>query len=139
MIKCTRKIHFDSAHRIPNHESKCKNLHGHRYVVEATFSCKELDDKGRVIDFGVIKDILGAWVDDNLDHNTILSVEDKVLGDLIESQTKQKVFYLNYHPTAENIARFLFEEVCPALFKDYDIKCVEIKVNETPNCHATIS
>lgn len=139
MINCTRKIHFDAAHRILNHESKCKYLHGHRYVVEATFTSKDLDDKGRVIDFGAIKEILGGWIDENFDHNTILSTKDKSLGDSIEGQTNQKVFYLNYHPTAENIARFLFEEVCPALFKGYEIKCVEIKVNETPNCHATIS
>lgn len=139
MITCTRKIHFDAAHRILDHESKCKYLHGHRYVVEATFTSYDLDDIGRVIDFGVIQSVLGKWIDENFDHNTILSKDDKKLGDLIESQTKQKVFYLDYHPTAENIARFLFDEICPKLFKKHSIRCSEIKVNETPNCHATIS
>lgn len=139
MISCTRKIQFDAAHRILNHESKCKNLHGHRYEVEATFTSLELDNIGRVIDFGVIKEILGGWIDENFDHNTILSVADKNLGDSIENATSQKVFYLKYHPTAENIARFLFEEVCPVLFKGQEIRCIEIKVNETPNCYAKIS
>ena len=139
MITCTRKIHFDAAHRIRDHESKCKYLHGHRYVVEATFTSKALDDKGRVIDFGVIKEVLGAWVDENFDHNAILSKADQELGDLIESQTQQKIFYLDYHPTAENIGKFLFEDICPVLFKDYEIVCTQIKINETPNCHAQIS
>ncbi len=138
MIVCTRKIEFDAAHRIQNHESKCKMLHGHRYIVEASFTAQKLDDIGRIIDFGVIKEILGAWIDDNFDHNTILSKDDQALGAQIEVATGQKIFYLDYHPTAENIARFLFEEICPKLFKDKAICCTEIKVYETPNCYAKI-
>ena len=139
MISCTRKIQFDAAHRILDHESKCKYLHGHRYIVEATWVASNLDQIGRVVDFGVIKEVLGAWIDKNFDHNTILSVQDRELGDAIEKQTGQKVFYLNYHPTAENIAKYLFEEVCPTIFENKEVKCVEIKVHETPNCYAKIS
>ncbi len=139
MINCTRKIQFDAAHRIMRHESKCKYLHGHRYIVEATFTASSLDEIGRVVDFGVIKEVLGGWIDDNFDHNTILSTSDKDLGDLIEAQTGQKVYYLDYQPTAENIAKYLFEEICPQIFKGQDVKCIEIIVHETPNCYAKIS
>ena len=138
MIKCTRKIEFDAAHRILDHESKCKYMHGHRYVVEATFTADDLDNLGRIVDFGVIKELLGGWIDENFDHNTILSTADKKLGDFIEEQTGQKVYYFDYHPTAENIARYLFEEVCPKIFADREVRCVEIKVHETPNCYAKI-
>lgn len=138
MIICTRRIEFDAAHRIKKHESKCKMLHGHRYVVEASFSAPELDKLGRVIDFGVIKEVLGKWIDENFDHNTILSTADKKLGDDIEKITNQKIFYLDYQPTAENIARYLFEEVCPKLFADYEIKCTKLRIYETPNCYAEI-
>lgn len=138
MIICTRKIEFDAAHRIRDHESKCKMLHGHRYCLEASFTALELDDLGRVIDFGEIKEVLGRWIDENFDHNTILSTADKELGDKIAAITGQKIFYLNCHPTAENIAKFLHEEVCPKLFAGKNIKCVEIKLHETPNCYAKI-
>ncbi len=138
MIICTRKIEFDAAHRIRDHESVCKMLHGHRYVVEASFAAQGLDQLGRVIDFGEIKEILGSWINKNFDHNTILSKDDIDLGRMIASQTGQNIFYLNYHPTAENIARFLFEEVCPALFAGRSVKCVAIKIYETPNCYAEI-
>ncbi|PIR39578.1 MAG: 6-carboxy-5,6,7,8-tetrahydropterin synthase [Alphaproteobacteria bacterium CG11_big_fil_rev_8_21_14_0_20_39_49] len=136
MISCTRKLHFDSAHRIVNHESKCKYVHGHRYVVDATFAAKELDDLGRIVDFGVIKEKLGKWVDDNWDHNIILWEKDKSLGDVIEKQTNQKVFYLPTNPTAENIADYLLNTVCKELFFDSEVECVKIKVFETPNCYA---
>ena len=139
MITCTRRIEFDAAHRILNHESKCKMLHGHRYVLEATFSIKELDDLGRVIDFGVIKEILGSWIDANFDHNTILSKDDTDLGKKISEITGQEIFYLNENPTAENIAKFLFEEICPDLFAGKDVTCSSLKLYETPNCHVNVS
>jgi 6-pyruvoyltetrahydropterin/6-carboxytetrahydropterin synthase len=138
MITCTRRIEFDSAHRILNHESKCKMLHGHRYALEADFYCEELDRLGRIIDFGVIYEILGKWIDENLDHNTILSSEDKKLGEQISAVTGQKIYYLKENPTAENIAKHIFEEVCPKLFSDRKVKCVAIKLYETPNCHVDI-
>lgn len=138
MITCTRRIEFDSAHRILNHESKCKMLHGHRYALEATFVANDLDDLGRVIDFGEIKQILGLWIDDNFDHNTILSQYDKKLGEKIAAETGQNIFYLDENPTAENIAKFLFKTVCPKLFDGKNVKCVAIKLYETPNCYVEV-
>jgi 6-pyruvoyltetrahydropterin/6-carboxytetrahydropterin synthase len=134
MIICVRKIEFDSAHRLINHESKCRMLHGHRYVVEASFCAKKLDDVGRVIDFGVIREVLGSWIDEHFDHNTILSIADKKLGEEISKSTQQKIYYLPNNPTAENIAKHLLEEICPKIFSDFDVECVAIKLYETPNC-----
>ena len=139
MITCTRRIEFDAAHRIINHESKCKMLHGHRYCLEATFMAKELDDLGRVIDFGVIREVLGTWIDNNLDHNTILSVADKTLGENIAKETGQKIYYISENPTAENIAQYIFEEICPKLFAEKNVKCVGIKLYETPNCYTNVA
>ena len=138
MMICTRKLEFDSAHRVMEHESKCKMLHGHRYVVEASFGAKELDEIGRIIDFGLIREILGKWIDDNLDHNTILCEKDKDLGENITKITGQKIYYMAENPTAENISKHLFEDICPQLFANYPVKCVGIRVHETPNCSAQI-
>jgi 6-pyruvoyltetrahydropterin/6-carboxytetrahydropterin synthase len=121
-----------------DHESKCKMLHGHRYVVEASFSAKDLDAVGRIIDFGLIREILGKWIDDNFDHTTILCEKDKNLGDYISKITGQKIYYMTENSTAENIAKHLFEDICPQLFANYPVKCVGIRVNETPNCSAQI-
>lgn len=138
MITVTRRLEFDAAHRILKHESKCKNLHGHRYVLEASFFADALDNLGRVIDFGVVKEVLGAWIDANLDHNTILSIKDKNLGEQIEKETGQKIYYLNENPTAENIALHLLNEICPKIFANHDVKCVAIKLYETPNCFVDV-
>jgi 6-pyruvoyltetrahydropterin/6-carboxytetrahydropterin synthase len=139
MITCTRKIEFDAAHRIINHEGKCKMLHGHRYVVEITFENNELDKLGRIIDFGEVKNILGKWIDENFDHNLILCHEDKKLGEEVSKITGQKIYYLQENPTVENIAKHLFKDICPKLFADYNSKINKIKIFETPNCMTEIS
>lgn len=133
---CTRRLEFDAAHRVMGHEGKCKHLHGHRYAIEATFTAKQLDTLGRVVDFGIIKEKLGQWVDANWDHTTILYGKDKALGNAITTQTGQKIFYLPSNPTAENMADYLLHAVCPKLFAKYPVRCIGLRLYETPNCYA---
>lgn len=120
------------------HEGKCRHVHGHRYVVEATFAAKKLDALGRVVDFGVIREVLGGWIEEHWDHTAILFDEDKALGHAITSVTAQKIFYLPSNPTAENMAQYLLHSVCPELFGNLPIECIRIRLNETPNCYAEI-
>jgi len=137
MITCTRRIEFDAAHRVMEHESKCKHLHGHRYALEAAFAAPKLDTLGRVVDFGVIKSTLGAWIDEHWDHATILSEKDKPLGVAIAAKTGQKIFYLPKNPTAENMAEYLLA-LCKELFRGMDIECTSIRLYETPNCYVDV-
>lgn len=139
IITCTRHIAFDAAHRVLEHESQCKYLHGHRYNLEASFTAPKLDSLGRIIDFGVIKMRLGGWVDQYWDHNTILDIRDQELGASIEKLTGRAVFFLPNNPTAENLVHYLFESICPALFpQEEGIICQKLRLYETPNCYAEI-
>lgn len=150
IITCTKRLEFDAAHRIPKHINQCKMLHGHRYAVEATFTTinddnnggnHNLDKMGMVVDFGIIKERLGGWINDNWDHNVILSNEDKKLGDKISEYTGQNIFYIEKYPTAEIMAKYLFDTVCTKLFNISQdrIKCTKIKLYETPTSYAEIS
>ena len=67
-----------------------------------------------------------------------LNEKDKNLGENISKITGQKIYYMAENPTAENIAKHLLQDICPQLFVNYPIKCVGIKVYETPNCSAQI-
>ncbi|QED23403.1 6-pyruvoyl trahydropterin synthase family protein [Candidatus Deianiraea vastatrix] len=139
MINCTRILEFDAGHRLIRHEGKCRFLHGHRYKMEISFCVADkLDDIGRVIDFGVIKQILGTWIDENLDHTTILHEDDRKLGDFVENHTKQKIYYMKENPTAENIASHIFNDIVPILFHNKGIICTRIKLHETPNCSVCV-
>jgi len=148
----TRRLEFDAAHRVLHHESKCKHLHGHRYQVLITISAPGLDDLGRVIDFGVVKSIVGKWIDQNWDHNIILHKDDPLAKayeweefgedrprarwqNWIRSVFADKTpFIMESNPTAENLASELFRRINPQFPSHITIKC--IRIYETPNCYA---
>lgn len=98
-----------------------------------------LDTLGRVVDFSVIKEKLGGWIDANWDHATILYDRDKALGSDIEKHTGQKIFYLPNNPTAENMAAYLMQHIIPMLFQNDGISCTNLRLYETPNCFVDIS
>ncbi len=128
-------------HRVYGHENKCGHLHGHNYVAFFTAEAEELDDKGRVIDFAVLKQQLGKWIDNNWDHGMVLFNEDPVVALMKHIPDvpggKQKKYLMPYNPTAENIAKYLGEKICPMLFEKHPIKITRIVIHETENCFAT--
>ena len=82
-IRAERYHDICFGHRVVNHESKCRHLHGHNYrfyfVIEAI---EGLDDIGRVLDFSVIKETLCQWLETHWDHKFLLFVEDPYLPTL---------------------------------------------------------
>ncbi|MEE2751980.1 MAG: 6-carboxytetrahydropterin synthase [Myxococcota bacterium] len=139
MIWCTRRLEWDAAHRIPRHESRCKAWHGHRYAAEITCQAPELDELGRVIDFGVVKSLVGAWIDEHWDHTAILQRgdPDPAVAALVASNESsgRPVYWLDAPPTAENIVAEL-AEVSKSLLAESGVTVIRIRLWETPNCSA---
>ena len=138
MIRCARRFEFDAGHRVVGHLNKCQYIHGHRYVLEVIAESERLNELGMVVDFGLLKNIIKKWIDENFDHTLILKDSDKDLGDKISSWTGQKIYYLKQNPTAENIALHLKHDVMPQLFTDGLFKIVKLKLFETPNCYVEV-
>lgn len=134
-----RRLEWDAAHRVMRHESKCSTLHGHRYVAEMCIEAVELDSVGRVMDFGEIKAVLGKFIDDNLDHTTIVNIKDQFLVEYCQIEERQNgkraPYIMDDEPTAENIARHLFEKF-GSMVDNHEVKIQSVKVWETPNCWA---
>jgi 6-pyruvoyltetrahydropterin/6-carboxytetrahydropterin synthase len=139
MLSVTKRFEFDAAHRILQHESRCKYLHGHRWVAEVSCRAPQQDSLGRVIDFGVIKEVVGTWIDQHFDHNIILSSSDPLLQ-LTEYQ-QEKVFLgkrpyvMARNPTSENLA-ILIQERVDQLLQPKGVRCFHVRVWETPSCYA---
>lgn len=138
-VTATRRICFDAGHRVYGHEGKCRNLHGHSYKVFLTAEAPQLDALGRVIDFGVLKGLLGTWIDEKWDHGFLLCREDKEAQTLVGALEGQKLYILPYNPTAENIGKYLLEEVGPRVLEDSGVKLVKVDVWETENCLASVT
>ena len=139
-ISCTRRLEWDAMHRIPGHEGNCKAYHGHRYAVEITCCAPGLDNLGRIIDFSVIKQEVGGWIDTHFDHTAIFQKDDtdEAVAAIATANERmgKPVYYLDGPPTAENVALEL-AKVSTALLKPYGIEVVAIRVWETPNSSAT--
>ena len=131
MITITKRMEIDAGHRLQNHESKCRNVHGHRYAFELTVTAAALDAVGRVIDFGVVKRLIGAWLDENWDHGFIVQRDDPIRE---VSAGFGKVFTMTPAPTAENLAEYLGRIALTLL--PPEIKIVAVRCWETPTCHA---
>lgn len=141
-----RKMEFDAGHRVLRHESKCKHLHGHRYVCLLHVHCRrcDMDGLGRVVDFGFVKEIVGKWIDDNLDHNTLLHPEDPLLHSAthVNDLVGRAPFIMPAsmpNPTAENIAQVILWRARDLLYPINPIvKVIGIELYETPNCSVRI-
>lgn len=137
----TRKFTFDAGHRILGHESKCRNVHGHRYVAEITVTTPQLDNLGRVIDFSVLKYKVGEWINEHLDHNFLCHEDDPLLNVGKETDSKdlfgREPFVMPHgmNPTAENIA-LLLSNVASNLLATHLISVCRVRVWETENCYA---
>ena len=136
-VTCVKTLEFDTAHRVMNHESKCANLHGHGYELHVTARAQNLDELGRIIDFSVLKQKIGDWVDEKWDHTTLLFEKDKEAIELVEKvQANKKVFVCSFNPTAENMANYILTDVAPKLLIGTGVEVVKVRLYETPNCYA---
>lgn len=130
MPTAIRRLEFDYGHRLLNHESKCAHAHGHRGVVE--LECVGgLDKVGRVIDFGVVKEVVGGWVDVNWDHAFLVNEADSPMTSFLEVQ-QQRRYVTPCEPSAENLARLLLEKA-RELLTPRGVQVIRVRFWETPN------
>ncbi len=124
MTTCTVKTTFSAAKRLTEYDGPCSNLHGYQHTLEASFTSNSESDI--LIDFYELKEVLGNWIHEHLDHTVILNESDRKLGDFISSYTGQTIYYLPSDPTAERLAEHLKNTVCPQLFPNAD--CIKLRL-----------
>lgn len=135
LITAVRYHDFSCGHRVYEHESKCKHLHGHNYRVHFTIAAP-LDRIGRVLDFSVIKDRLCLWLEDNWDHRFLVWDKDP-LAMAVFDLDPHGVVLVPFNPTAENMAKYLLEEIAPVKLLGLEVTCVSVTVEETRKCAAS--
>jgi len=139
----TTRLEFDAGHRIPNHKSNCKNLHGHRYAIEVTVTGPIHDDSkssdfGMVIDFSDVKKIIKDLVVDRWDHAFIVYQDDKEIVNFLNTLPNHKTVIFPVVPTAENMAAEAYL-ILSSEFNHrfhHQLKIKQIRIYETPNSWA---
>jgi 6-pyruvoyltetrahydropterin/6-carboxytetrahydropterin synthase len=116
------QAHYDSAHFLRNYHGKCERMHGHRYVVELALAATELDEAGIAYDFVDIKKNLRG-IADRLDHENLNELPP----------------FTELEPSAENQARYIYEEMKRLLPQKMSDAVLYVKVWETPTQFALYS
>ena len=125
----SRQFSFCYGHRLLNHGGKCAHPHGHNGTVKIVLQSKRLDETGMVLDFGELKNTIGLWIEENLDHRMILDRRDPLVAVLREMN--EPMFLLDGNPTAENLAKLLFDKTTA-----FGFPIVSVTFGETENCAA---
>ncbi|BCX81276.1 6-pyruvoyltetrahydropterin/6-carboxytetrahydropterin synthase [Methylomarinovum caldicuralii] len=105
----TKEIRFCYGHRLMNHPGKCRHLHGHSVRAAVTVSAAALDAQGMVCDFADLKRAVAGYVQETLDHNLLLHEADPLVPLLRDAG--ERFLTLAEHPTAEVLARLIFEHL----------------------------
>ena len=113
MYELTVVSTFSSAHNLRGYEGACENLHGHNWKVEAVIASPGLDKLGMVMDFKKLKESVGRILD-SLDHRYLNEVPP----------------FDRENATAENLARFIYQELSKALGKG-DVSVLRVRVWES--------
>ena len=111
---------FPAGHSLRNYHGKCENVHGHNYRVRVTVAGPELDANGLLVDFAEVKRLVRA-VKDRLDHQFL---NDMAPFDVI-------------NPSAENIAKYFYDEIKDGLGTQNVAQVREVKLWETDITCAT--
>lgn len=130
MFRVTQEIDFCYGHRLIHYDGRCRHLHGHNGRAVIVLEGATLDERGMLIDFSEIKRALRDWIDQHLDHRMILHRDDPALTALKEMG--EPLFVIDSNPTAENIAKLIFDRAV-----QFDFPVVEVSLWETARACAT--
>ena len=145
MLTITRKIEFDAGHRIPNHKSVCRNMHGHRYVMHITLLGKVQEKKGSssegmIMDFSDVKRLAEMHLISHWDHAFLVYENDMQVREFLDTLPGHKTVVLDRIPTAENLAQIAFDTLKKVYEDYYDtaLTLQSIRLYETPNSWAEV-
>jgi 6-pyruvoyltetrahydropterin/6-carboxytetrahydropterin synthase len=130
MYRVTEIVDFCYGHRLLRYKGKCAHLHGHNGRVEIELASSTLNEQSMVADFSDIGRIVREWIDQNLDHRMVLHREDPLAALL--KKHDEPLFLMDVDPTAEAIARVIFEYAL-----SQGLKVSKVRLWETPGSVAS--
>jgi 6-pyruvoyltetrahydropterin/6-carboxytetrahydropterin synthase len=123
MYSISKEVHFCYGHRLLHHQGKCRHLHGHNGRAVIRLEQGILDGLGMVCDFTDLGRFVKGWLEREIDHNLLLHQDDPLLP-LLQG-VGERCYVMDRNPTAENIARLIFETVAQGGFPVVEVTLYE--------------
>jgi 6-pyruvoyltetrahydropterin/6-carboxytetrahydropterin synthase len=120
MFELTIEETFAAGHALRNYRGKCENVHGHNYRCQVSVEGAALDEIGLLVDFVELKRIVHTVLD-RMDHQW-----------LNEFPPFDKL-----NPSAENMARYIYEEIAAALQARQGVRLASVRLWETDTASVT--
>jgi len=146
-IKITKEFSWDMAHRLDGHNGLCNNVHGHTYKLLVTIARSngglilfDKSNEGMVTDFKILKKIVNNVIVEPFDHAFVYNKDDKdseAIAKVLQGQIKQKIFAFPFRTTAENMAKYIYDELNKHFaIGEHNLVCKKIILYETPTSYA---
>ncbi len=108
-IRLTKEFSFEAAHALEGYDGPCREIHGHSYRFFVTVKGQPVNDPrdpkhGMVMDFGVLKRIVGEEIISLFDHALVLCATEHNAA--LRQTLKERfgnVHEVSYQPTCENM------------------------------------
>lgn len=138
-VRVTKEFHFEMAHALFGYNGPCKNIHGHSYRLSVCVMGSVLNDaaspkNGMVMDFTDLKKIVQTLVIDEFDHALLLNNNSPHKEIQLNKQLFEKVNFVNYQPTCENLVIEMAKRIKQAL--PIHLTLHHIKLHETASSFA---
>ena len=132
-----KRFRWEAAHRLADHPSLCRNLHGHSYTcwieLDGTPGPSEM-----LIDFQEVKRVLSPLID-AWDHCTYVNRNDEALHSALAT-LGVKHYLLDGRSTTEALAKYVARYLCTHGFdmlNEHGVTAIQVRVQETETCYAT--
>ena len=136
-IRITKQFKMEMAHALHGYDGLCKNIHGHSYKLWVTLRGAVKDEAGHkkdgmVLDFSLLKQMVKPLIVDKFDHSLVLNANSPHAN--IDLSAFEKVFYLPYQPTSENLVNDFANIIKKQL--PQNIELYKLVLSETANSFA---
>ena len=133
-IRITKEFSFEMAHALEGYDGLCANIHGHSYrlwvTVRGLVKEQEGHEKdGMVMDFADLKKIVKSTIVEKYDHSLVLRANSKHAD--IDLSIFDKVYYLPYQPTSENLVHDFASIIKSKLTRNYNLCKVVLSETQT--------
>lgn len=134
IIRITKEFRYEGAHALYNYDGKCRNIHGHSYVMYVTVKGTPIDDdsdckNGMLLDFSDFKRIVNDTIIEKFDHALVLRSEAPVAFELANAY--EKVVLVDFQPTCENLIAYFASVIWSHLPENVELH--SIRLHESPS------